>query len=179
MQNVTLNLSFKTLPPVVKRNRHALILVRTADGKFVLGNKKHYPEGISRLVGGGIDADEDPQKAAARELTEELEIVVPAEQLQPLYKIDAFITHEGKTIKFVTWLYFYQLKLEKINPSSDLDGVAYLTEGEYLELITRFQHLSPQLHPILGFAWADYGQLYSHIHQFALDGYHALSHPQV
>lgn len=177
METITLHLHFKTLPPIVTRNRHALIFVRTQDGKFVLGSKKYYPPNISRLVGGGIEQDEDPLQAAARELNEELNIEVPPTDLQGLATIIAKITHEDQEIEFTTWLYFYQLKFSGITPGSDLDSLAYLTESEYIKLIDTYKHLSEELHPILGFAWSDYGALYGPIHQIALDEYLKLSTP--
>ncbi len=61
-------------------------MIALADHKrrFILGGKpSFFPPGISRFVGGGIDAGETPEQAAVRELSEELGIVLPDEQLLP------------------------------------------------------------------------------------------------
>ncbi len=64
--------------------RHVMIALADHKRRFILGGKpSFFPPGISRFVGGGIDAGETPEQAAVRELSEELGIVLPDEQLLP------------------------------------------------------------------------------------------------
>jgi len=175
VQDITLKLNVQTMPPIFLRKRHALILVRDQNGKFVLGSKNIYPQGIDRLVGGGIEPDEDPQEGAARELAEELGLELRPDELVPLAKvtaeIKAEIKHEARDITFVTYIYFFQVADQVLEPDDDLDGLAYLTEAELLSLIKAYQKLPKTIDSKEGFAWFDYGQLYSQIHQIALDEY--------
>lgn len=168
-QVVTIPLHLDTVPPLYRRGQHALILVRNQAGNFILGSKEMYPDQISRMVGGGLDRDEDPATGAARELEEELHLHVPPHELQPLAIVVADITHQQEKISFTTWLYYYQLQGEQqIQPDDDLDGVAELTQSEVEQLIERYSQLEGLVNKENHFAWVDYGALYGPMHQIAL-----------
>jgi len=171
MKEVTLKLRMMTLPPVVLRGQQALILVRTSDDRFVIGGKSHYPQGISRLVGGGIEKGEEPLLGAARELQEELGFQVKPTDLVPLAKINVQVTNPEKNVTFAIYVYFYQLTDQTIKASDDLDSLVYLSQSELLSLIKAYQELPKTIDEVHGFAWFDYGQLYNQVHQIALDEY--------
>lgn len=168
---LTLHFSMNVIPEVARRGHHALILLQNGKGEFLLGEKKFYPEGISRMVGGGMDPDEVPYKAAQRELEEETGLTASIDALYSLATITAQILEEssGEDVTFVTHLFYYNTGNQILTPSDDIDGISTLTESEYLELIERYKKLSKKIDPQRGFAWYDYGQLYSQIHQIALD----------
>lgn len=166
-----LTLELNTIPQVMTRGRHVLILVENADGEFVLGAKKQYPEGIQRMVGGGVEGDEVASVAASRELHEELGVTVAPDQLRHLFTLTAEITLRGtdQRYTFVTDVFHVNLGDEALQPSSDLDGLVYVRRSELEKLIDRYQHLSTEVDPQKHFAWADYGQLYGPMHQLALE----------
>jgi 8-oxo-dGTP pyrophosphatase MutT (NUDIX family) len=176
MKEIGISLTFKTVPPILLRRRQALILLRDQQGKFILGTKDHYPDNIVRLVGGGINDGEDSLTGAVRELGEELGIKVDSEKLVELAMIRPTIQLEANEfsqkypspIEFETYLYFYQLNDEILHPSDDLDGVVHLTKLQYQQLIENYLELSEDIHPKLGFSWADYGRYYSFVHDIAL-----------
>lgn len=57
------------------RDRTVLVLCRDREGNFLLGAKPTYfPEGIVRMLGGGVDDDETVADAAKREVREEMGI---------------------------------------------------------------------------------------------------------
>jgi 8-oxo-dGTP pyrophosphatase MutT (NUDIX family) len=170
MQEIVIDLKLATLPPIMLRGQHALIVVTDNEKKFVLGVKKFYPEGIYRLVGGGIEEGEEPLPAAIRELQEELGVTAAAEEFTMLAKIIANIDADSHSerVQFVTYLFHYKTG-SHLYPSSDLDGVVRFSKENMAALIKRYQLLSPEIDSEKGFAWADYGQLYSQIHQIALD----------
>ncbi len=175
MDTLTLNLQLTTIPPLMRRGRHALILVRNQEGNFILGRKQIYPPQICRMVGGGIEASEDPQVGAARELAEELHIDVPPENLIPLKKVVAEITCRQEKITFTTWLFFYQLEVEAIQADDDLDDVWALSEADLESLIARYGQLQGEdKDDNVEFKWQDYGRLYGPMHQIALDAFHGL-----
>lgn len=171
MRQVKLELTLSTVPPVFRRQRHALIVVTDVDHQFILGGKEHYPQGIYRFVGGGLEPDEDAQQGAARELREELQVEATSDDLEPLAEIVATLHVPNEDdIVFTTYLYHYQLPAaEHPEPTDDLDEVVTLSRAELQAVIERFRHLPTDLHPKLGFTWADYGQLYAQIHQLGLD----------
>jgi 8-oxo-dGTP pyrophosphatase MutT (NUDIX family) len=173
MQKYFFQFSFDPIPPVMLRGRQGLIVVRSADGKYIMGRKRAYPEGIVRFVGGGIEEGEDSTVGAMRELHEELGVRVSPEQLKPLAEITSEITGKDKKVTFICYLYEWRATDEKLNPADDLDGLAFLSKEEMRTLVEKFQSLSTEL--ILGFTgdpkfrWSDYGKYFSEVHRIGLE----------
>ena len=166
-----LNLKMEIIPPVALRDRHVLILLKNADGKFLLGAKAIYPEGIYRLMGGGVEAGEEVLPAAVRELQEETGLVVAPDQLKHLSTITAEIDEvsTGKHVTFVTDLFFLNVGDQKLTPADDIQDLKAMSREEVEELIQRYAELPPETDQTKGFSWFDYGQLYGAIHRIALD----------
>ncbi len=172
---IELNYTFDYVPSVMKRGKHVLIVIKDENGKYVLGSKKIYPDGIYRFIGGGMDENTKPIHAAIRELQEETGIQKQKHELQPITTITATIVcHKEKTI-FTTYLFFTKIEGEEIQPASDLDGIIRLDEKEMQKLIDRYQNLSTKPTRItknyIGqlFRWSDYGKLYAEIHKLGLE----------
>lgn len=156
-------------PGIVKRGRHALIALQDSHGKFVLSEKKGYPKGIKRFLGGGLDGKEDAAAGATRELAEETGLEVKPTDLRLLAEIEAHLTDGADThLTFTTYLYYYQLQNQTIKAQDDIDGVAHLDEEQYYQLLRNFAALSKKVDDKVGFAWYDYGQLYGFIHRLAI-----------
>ncbi len=176
-----LQFSFTHVPPVMKRGRHALIMVIDEQGKLVLGAKDIYPPGIVRFVGGGLEGNEDPKTGAARELQEELGIEVYPTALNEVATIIAQIDEEStkKAYEFTTYLYALTCDSQDITANDDLDGVRHLTLKEMEELISTYASLPSELitipskNPLIIeeeiFRWSDYGKLYGEIHRIGLE----------
>jgi 8-oxo-dGTP pyrophosphatase MutT (NUDIX family) len=179
MKVLHLPLELNSLPPIFKRQRHALILVGDDQGNLYLSQKKHYPAGVSRLLGGGLEEGEDPHIGAARELNEETGIMVNLEKLHPLVEIqaDLHVPHQ-ETTHFTVYLYFYQLGNQQMIPSDDVDKIVALSLAEYKKLLETYTQLSPEIpkDSQYKFAWADYGKLFGPIHQIALEETQALGY---
>jgi len=175
MKDYQIYLHMIEFPPIVKRGQHVLILLQNAVGEFVLANKDIYPKGISRMVGGGMDAGEDPAVAAARELAEETGIEIKPKALTPLARIAAHITDAtDDQLTFVTHLFYYNLGEHLVQPQDDIKSVTNLTEEKYFELLRRYEQLPRTINDKHGFAWFDYGQLYSFIHRLAINEFRHL-----
>lgn len=158
----------------MRRGRHALILLRDRNGRYILGHKSAYPEGISRMIGGGIDPEEDPHSGAARELAEELQIHTPVESLIPLAEIIAQIQGTENEYTFITFVYLFELGDEVLTPSDDIQDIRSFSAEEMLTLIERYHTLPDTLvsrngDPATAFRWSDYGALYGEIHRIALE----------
>lgn len=165
-----IKLTVQQFVPVMLRQRQALILVTNpTHTTFTLGRKKAYPEGICRLVGGGIEPNEDPRVGAARELAEELSISVTPEKLTPLAQIDAEITslHDNSTVSFLMYVYSITLTADQLTAADDLDELVSLDLASYSTLLDRYKSL-PSQPTTQGFNWFDYGQLYGPVHAIAL-----------
>lgn len=74
--------------------RHVLIILKTADspkpcegeGQYIVQQrslKAKYYAGKWDMTGGAVMADETPEEAAVREVKEELDITIPADELKP------------------------------------------------------------------------------------------------
>ncbi|MBP9699778.1 NUDIX hydrolase [Candidatus Woesebacteria bacterium] len=176
-----LQFSFSHVPPVMKRGRHALIMVRDQDGKYILGAKDIYPAGIVRFVGGGLEEKEDPRAGAARELQEELGLSVHPSAFKLIATIVADISEEStnKIYQFTTYLFGISCDSYDIRANDDLDGFKSLTAQGMKELIDRYSALSSDLiimrskNPLSSeeeqFRWSDYGKLYGEIHKIGLE----------
>jgi 8-oxo-dGTP pyrophosphatase MutT (NUDIX family) len=164
----SLAFSVQKAPPIMLRKRHVLILLRDQNSQYILGRKNIYPPGITRMVGGGVEEHEPFFAAAARELYEELKYSAPRKSLIELARVNALITDaDQKKYQFNTAIYFVQLDKRPISPGDDLDDIARLSDPEFLSLIQKYKQLSKEIDSRFGFAWYDYGQLYSQIHQIA------------
>lgn len=180
MQSFQLHFSFTHTPPVLRRGRHALILLQNENGEYILGAKNIYPRGIYRLVGGGIEGVEDPTEGALRELQEEFGLRYSKDQLRHLATITADIAESstGKTYTFTTYLYFANCVQNELRPSDDLDGMETFTREEVNALVDRYYDLSDELIHLKGkygdsdewaFRWSDYGKYYGRVHEIAME----------
>lgn len=169
---------FTHIPPVMKRGEHVLIVIQDKQQNYLLGSKKIYPQGIYRLVGGGVEAHQAPLQAAIDELLEELQLKVKASDLNKLaiIKADLYETSSQTEHHFTTHLYHLNLNTtSNIKPSDDLDDIKILTQDQLIDLIHLYQSLPKDLitvgkrSPTQPFRWSDYGQFYSQVHQIALD----------
>jgi len=65
------------------------VVAQTIDGKYVVGKRSNsivFAPGMLEIsLGGGVDSDEHPLQAAARETREELGIHLPEKQFRPLF----------------------------------------------------------------------------------------------
>lgn len=176
MARYQIYLNMIEFPDIVRRGRHALIMLQDAEGRFLLSEKKRYPKGIKRFVGGGLDQKEDAAAGAARELAEETGLQIKPAQLKPLAEIEAHLVDGADTrLTFTTYLFYYQLSVDQhIKAQDDIDGVAQLTEEQYYQLLHAYEQLPKTVDDTFGFAWYDYGQLYGFIHRLAIN---ELRHP--
>ncbi|MBI5151498.1 MAG: NUDIX domain-containing protein [Candidatus Pacebacteria bacterium] len=165
--------SFDVIPPVLQRGRHALVVLRDANGKFILGAKNIYPDKIVRFIGGGLDEAEPADVGATREVEEEVGVRVNPAYLKPLAVIEADITSLERTTRFTTFLFLYEIGAEELHPADDLDGIVRFSREEMEQLIDRYAHLPKEIVDIGDggnpFRWSDYGAYYGKVHQIALE----------
>lgn len=184
MKEYAFTLKLQSIPPVLLREKQALILLVNGQGNFILGQKNHYPAGISRLIGGGIENTEDPQTGAAREVQEEIGISIPSHDLKPLAHIRASIFLESPKspqpatdpIHFESFIYLLEIGDAQLKPDSDLDELLELTEEEFQDLIKKYSQLETTIQPPATFSWHDYGQYFALVHEVALAEYKHLQH---
>jgi 8-oxo-dGTP pyrophosphatase MutT (NUDIX family) len=159
------------------RKKHVLILVVNCDGKFILGKKNgFYPDGISRLLGGGIDDGESPQDAAQREIKEELLIDLPVSNFIELCSVKTVAqTTEGQ-MEMETWIFFVRLDSNaKITASDDVSSLVALDSSEFEDLVNNIKNLSGEfITEKFSFLWSDWGKVYGPIHEYAIREFNKL-----
>lgn len=166
MKVFDLKFKFTTMPEIFLRGEHVQAVIKDGHGKFILGAKNMYPEGISRFIGGGLE-EANPVLGIAREIAEELRVAIPEDRIIPLAKINCQIEHTEKII-FTVHLFFVKIT-EPVIPSSDLDGLRYLDENGLKNLIQNYKNLTDESGPKFNWSWADYAQVFAEIHQIGLD----------
>ncbi len=164
-QETRLMYHFEKIPKPFTRGDRALIVLKDLEGKYVLGCKDVYPQGIVRLPGGGREGDEAPAYAASRELFEELGIRRNEDEWQSEKTVHLHLTSQKDEKQLSMFLFkTTQRDGEVLKPSDDLDGIVHYTTEEMHALIDRLYDLSDVDAP----GWADYGKVYGKIHEIAL-----------
>lgn len=156
------------------RKKLALIAVRDLGGNILIGSKPNFfPEGISRMLGGGLKDDEDEKLGALRELEEELEVSASADELQPLLRVNVHAEdRDGNTFDNSTLIYFYQLKDNNYKAGDDVKSIVKLTVDELFELGEKYEALAEDnwYEGVEGkHSWGDYGKVYGPIHKFTAE----------
>ena len=150
------------------RKRHVLILCKDINGKIILGGKEEYPEGICRLLGGGVEENESYENSAVRELSEEIYVGLDPKELIPMALVDVRATDGSKVYSMTTTLYFAQLNSDNIKAGDDVSELIRFDEKQFSDLINKFEALKDDNWYKDEFSWRDYGKVYGFIHKTAL-----------
>jgi ADP-ribose pyrophosphatase YjhB (NUDIX family) len=153
------------------RKKLALIAARDLEGNILIGSKPNFfPEGISRMLGGGVKDDEDEALGALRELEEELGVEATVEDLKPLLQVNVHAEdQEGKIFENSTYIYFFQLKDNNYKAGDDVKSIIKLSVDELSELGDKYEALTEDnwYEGVEGkHSWGDYGRVYGPIHKF-------------
>lgn len=149
------------------------VLARDSRGLWMLGQKEQfYPEGIARLIGGGMDQEVNPVIATQREIEEETGITINEEKLIPL--VHAEITAnlpDGNKVNASVFVFYAHLTQPAV-AADDLSGIAYYSDKDLLALIQRYaqlpeQAINPDRQPTA--TWQHYGQVWGPIHKAAFE----------
>ncbi|MFA6295131.1 MAG: NUDIX hydrolase [Candidatus Paceibacterota bacterium] len=154
------------------RKRHVLVLVIDKDSNFILGKKKgFYPDHVARMLGGGIEENEDPKIAAKREIEEELLVNISVESFNELCSVVTQASTSEGYMEMQTWIYSVRLpNLVYVKPSDDITGIQVFTLEQYENLVKDIEDLSGEfVTDKFSFFWADWGKIYGPIHKYALE----------
>ena len=153
------------------RKNHILVLIKDKNGKYILGQKKNfYADGMARMLGGGLNDNEDPKEAAKREILEETKIDVDSSDL---FSLGTVIT-KADTIEGIMYmnvnLFGLVLKDDVIfEPSDDISGIKSYSQQELEKLIKDMFELEGEFrNDKFSFLHNDWGRIYGFIHDIAL-----------
>lgn len=170
----TFNQNIKIGNPIgnLYRLSHVLVLVKTFDGKYVLGKKiGFYPSHIARFIGGGVDKGENFINAAVRELKEELKVERDISELVHLIEVNTVAdTNEG-IMKMTTNVYLCRLNEgDEYSANDDVSDLLIINQTEFKELINSMDMLdSEYITDKFSFKWSDWAKIYGPIHRVALE----------
>jgi 8-oxo-dGTP pyrophosphatase MutT (NUDIX family) len=164
--DVSLSMPFGNL----YRERHVLVIVQDRDGLLVTGLKSNfYPQGISRLLGGGVDQTETPEEAAKRELFEEIGATVSS--VEPVAEVVITARTSEQTFYLTTYLYFATID-NRFKAGDDVTSLKRLTVDQLFDLASKYENLRDDDVYVNGeykHSWGDYGKVYGPIHRIAAE----------
>lgn len=176
MKTVKIDVNLKHTFGNLLRKKHVLVVIQNKAGEVILGAKPFfYPEGICRLIGGGIEKDEEVADAAVREIEEEIGVHVKKSEIKHLFEIIVNAKVGKETHRFVTNICHVQhaIELDEINAGDDIQGVKALSLTNLLDLIEKYKNFSDDFcyedGKGYGHLWQDYGKVYAPIHQIVHD----------
>lgn len=154
------------------RDRTTLILSRDGNGKLLLGASDQYPSGIVRMIGGGVDKEEDVLMAAIREVKEETGADITSEELVELVAINLEGTFSEANYKHTISVYFLNSTKDNLLAGDDVSEIVAMTEDEYRGLVANMRslkadHMSSTEES--AYSWGDFGKVYGFVHEVALD----------
>jgi 8-oxo-dGTP diphosphatase len=158
-----------------KQTGHVMIAVADDEGRIILGGKPSlFPPSIVRFVGGGVDEGETPQQAAVRELTEELGIVLPEEQLVPLAIVEITAITPENSYPLTEYLFYAKVPQgQQIKAGDDVETIEAIRLDELPGLVERYHSLDPNLRSSewdrYPYRWRDYGTIYGRVHEIAYE----------
>ena len=167
----TFNLNFSIIKAFknLKRDKTVNVVLKNHENKYVLGAKpQYYPKGIYRLLGGGVDSGESVQKAAVREIREEIGVDLSPGTIEHIGTLDVSARDSvGKNYSTIIELVFINTQISDYKISDEIGGFIELDEQEFTEMIKRYENLSNGLSPDMN--WGDYGKVYAEVHRIALE----------
>jgi 8-oxo-dGTP pyrophosphatase MutT (NUDIX family) len=155
------------------RKETVLIACETSGHAYLLGAKQgFYPDGIVRLIGGGVEESDASLLAAVQaELEEEISYKPAEEEIHELGTVVAHATDtSGREYNHTAHLYHVVLPpTATITPKDDITGIQELSIEGIEQLAGEYMRLPQDLlghEGTLTFSWHDFGKLYGPLHFF-------------
>lgn len=141
-----------------KRVGEVVLLLRRANGRYLVHTKAFYPQGTYRLPSGGIKAGESLVKAARREATEETGLDVRVEAFLAIVR-HHFRRHRKET-NLTSYLFLLAEKGGTLHPADEdeaITGFRELPLAEVVALADALEALPPE--------WGDWGRFRASVHR--------------
>jgi 8-oxo-dGTP pyrophosphatase MutT (NUDIX family) len=175
-KKIKLNLQIEKPFGNLFRKETVLVACKTSKGTFLFGEKKgFYPDGIFRLIGGGVEeSDNSLVEAAKAEVKEETGFETKISDLIELGMVDIRATDEEQK-KYHHMIHLFFLKIpenEKLKANDDLTNIIELNLEQTKKLVEKYKNIPKNSRGMEGgleFSWYDYAQVYGPVHQFVLE----------
>ncbi|NLX35772.1 MAG: NUDIX hydrolase [Chloroflexi bacterium] len=147
-----------------KRTAEVIMALRRPDGTFAVQTKSFYPEGVYRLMTGGVKDGEDLIEAVRRECWEETGQQVTVERFLATIESRFERDGDGEVIPFTSYLFLLSDdggELQPADESEDISDYQFVTLAEVLAVADELSSLDP--------AWNDWGRFRAAPHRLLVE----------
>jgi len=147
-----------------KRAAEVVILLRRASGRYLIHTKAFYPQGVYRLLSGGIHPHEDLIAALRRETYEETGLDIEIKRFLGI--IHYQFTWASHTLSFASYLFLLVEvggTLGVRDPQEAITGYREVTLSEIEALADQLEALPPD--------WNDWGRFRAAAHRLAVKAF--------
>jgi len=148
-----------------KRTAEVVLLLRRPDGEYLVHTKGFYPQGVYRLLSGGIKPGEDLVAATLREAHEETGLCVQLERF--LARAEHCFTWQGGCLRFLSYLFLLAERggvLASQDLGESITGFRQVPLSGLGEIAHRLESLTPE--------WNDWGRFRASMHRLAVELLH-------
>jgi 8-oxo-dGTP pyrophosphatase MutT (NUDIX family) len=139
-----------------------IFALRRPNGAFAVQTKSFYPDGVYRLMTGGIKQHEDLVDALRREVWEETGQRVEVERF--LATVRSLFEHDGETIVFDSYLFLVSGDGQELVPTDESEKIGdyqFVTLGEMLAVADQLESLEED--------WIDWGRFRAAPHRLLVE----------
>ncbi|MBE7550523.1 MAG: NUDIX hydrolase [Anaerolineales bacterium] len=130
---VMLDMMFK-MTPKKPRRAEVVMIIPNEQGQLWLHTKDFYPEGVYRLMTGGIDPGEKPDKALLREVKEETGFAVKIDRC--LAAVTYTLTATKGTLPFASYVFLTRPTAGQPHPADSRERITHFKAVPVAELLT-------------------------------------------
>lgn len=147
---------------IQNRTAEVIFALRRPDGTFAVQTKAFYPDGVYRLMTGGVKPREDLVEAVRREAWEETGQRVEVERF--LATVRSLFEHDGETIAFDSYLFLVSDDGQELAPADESEEIGdyqFVTLGEMLAVADQLESLDED--------WIDWGRFRAAPHRLLIE----------
>ncbi|MHB0856590.1 MAG: NUDIX hydrolase [Anaerolineae bacterium] len=145
-----------------KRASEVVIVLRRKNGRYLVHTKGFYPQGVFRLLTGGIEAGEDLLEALQRETKEETGLEVAIQRFLAVLH-NRFVCGE-EAVTFTSYLFLLQERDGVLGSHDDTESITGFREVDLAGLLVLAEELEA-LEP----DWGDWGRFRATAHRLTAE----------
>jgi len=149
---------------VDNRAAEVVLAAQRPNGRFLIHTKGEYPDGVYRLMSGGVKRDEALLDAVHRELLEETGL--EGRVVRFLGALTTHFRHDGQEIVFFSFLFHLRVPEGALCPQDDSEGIIAFREITLPEV----SDLANELERLEGGFWRDWGRFRAVAHRLLVEG---------
>jgi 8-oxo-dGTP pyrophosphatase MutT (NUDIX family) len=153
--------------PITKEDRDAEVcmVIRRKNGRLIAARKTYYPDGIMRLLTGGIAHGEEVETALRREVAEETSLGVVVRRFLALIEYRLSDTH---TPCFTTWVFLLDERdgvLAASDPEEQIEAFAEVAICDLLPMAKQLEAIADEENATIHGNWRSWGRFRAVAHR--------------